>query len=246
MKKAEGKITFIHHDKNRAVIEYMDNSRKKTIQASLDTVTTGERKTGKKAHRFLVGDQVSFTIKKTGANGSIQYAGNLQYLYNTSLELLLNKAATDNRFLGYIKSTDGTYFIKEIDSYLFFPLQFSKYEIIPSENDMEKPVYFKLENTDKPGKTTASLYNHQYIPEFLTAVKHFKNKEIIHAPVYNITPFGVYVQLMNNRLQAKLALEGSLKERVENKIIQAGSVIPVIIKHIAANRIIIEEAGRAG
>lgn len=245
MKTATGKITFIHHDKNRAVIEFMDNNRKKTIQASLEVTTNGERKSGKKAHRFLVGDQVSFTIKKTGANGSIQYAGNLQYLYNTSLEILLNKAITENRFLGYIKCTDGKYFIKEIDSYLFFPLQFSKYEIIPSEKDMEKPVHFKLENTDKPGKTTASLYNHRYIPEFLTAVRHFKNKETIHAPVYNITPYGVHVQLVNNHVQAKLALEGSLKERVENKLIQVGSVIPVIIKHIAANRIVIEESGKA-
>ncbi len=242
MKTATGKITFIHHDKNRAVIEYLDNNRKKTIQASLDLITTGEPKTGKKTHRFLMGDQVSFTIKKTGANGSIQYAENLTYLYNTALELLINRARFNNKLLGYIKITDDKYYIKEIESYLFFPLSLSFYEIPPDEKETDQPVYFKLDNLDKPDKLTAVLYNHTYIPEYLTAIHHFKKQTIIEARVYNLTAFGVYVHLVGDTLQAKIPIDESLQKKIDDKSIEVNSVIPVKIRHLTSTRIVVEPA----
>ena len=239
MKKAEGKITFIHHDKNRAVIEYTDNNRKKTIQAGLDSITTDDRKPGKKTHRFLVGDQVAFTIKKTGANGSIQYAENLKYLYNTALELLINKASVNNKFLGYIKITDDKYFIKEIESYLFFPLNLSVFEIPPAEKETEQPVYFKLDNLDKPDKMTAVLYNHQYIPEYLTAIQLFKKQTVIQARVFNITRFGVYVYLVGDKLPAKISIDEPLQKKIDNKSIEVNAEIPVKIKHLTETRIVV-------
>ncbi len=245
MKPTEGKITFIHHEKNRAVIEYIDNNRKKTIQANLDFKTeqiAKDQKIRKKNHRFLVGDQVSFLIKKTGANGSVQYAENLKYLYNTALELLINKAAVDNKFLGYIKITDEEYFIKEIESYLFFPLNLSAYEIAPADKDTEQPVYFKLDNLEKPDKITAILYNHHYIPEYLTAIQHFKKQTAVHATVYNITPFGIYVHLIGDTIKAKLSIDESLQKMIENKSIEINTNIQVKIKHISSTRIVVELA----
>lgn len=240
MKKAEGKISFIHHDKNRAVVEYLDNNRKKTIQASLDIITAGENKKGKQTHRFLIGDQVSFTIKKTGANGSIQYAENLTYLYNTALELLINRARLNNKLLGYIKITDDKYFIKEIESYLFFPLSLSVYEIPPDEKETDQPVYFKLDNLDKPDKLTAVLYNHEYIPEYHKAIQHFKKQSLVQARVYNITKFGIYVYLVGDTLQAKLPIDELLQKKIDDKSIAVNSVIPVKIKHLTATRIVVE------
>jgi len=245
VKPTEGKITFIHHEKNRAVIEYLDNNRKKTIQANLDFKTeqvAKEQKVRKKNHRFLVGDQVSFLIKKTGANGSVQYAENLKYLYNTALELLINKAAVDNKFLGYIKITDEEYFIKEIESYLFFPLNLSAYEIAPDGKDTEQPVYFKLDNLEKPDKITAILYNHHYIPEYLTAIQHFKKQTVVHATVYNITPFGIYVHLIGDTIKAKLSIDEPLQKKIEDKSIEINTVIPVKIKHITSTKIVVEMA----
>ena len=243
-----GKITFIHHEKNRAVIEYMDNGKKKTINANLDLKEqqiAKEQKPRKKTHRFLIGDHVTFVIKKTGVNGTVVFADSLKYQYNTALELLINKAAVENKFLGYIKITDDDYFIKEIDSYLFFPLALSAYEIAPTAKETEQPVYFKLDKIEKPDKITASLYNHNYIPEFLTAVAHYKKKEIIDAVVYNITAFGIYLNLVNNKIKAKLSMDDSLQKKIEDNSIQLNSVIRVKIKHISSTRIVVEEPGES-
>ena len=244
-KSISGKITFIHHDKGRAVIEYTENGRKKTIQANIDIQEqrkSKEQKERKKTHRFLIGDAVTFVIKKTGANGSIQYAESVKYQYNTTLELLINKAQTENKFLGYIKITDGKYFIKEIESYLFFPMTISAYEIAPTEKETEQPVYFKLENLEKPNKIAASLYNHHYIPEFLTAIQQSKKQAVIDATVYNITPYGIYLHLVGNQVKSKLSLNDSLRKAVEDGSVVVGSVIPVLIKHISLSRIVVEMA----
>jgi hypothetical protein len=241
----EGKITFIHHEKNRAVIEYLDNKKKKTIHASIDEksqLKSIEQKIIKKPHRYLVGDQVKFVIKKTGANGKVLYADQLEYLYNTNLELLINKAALQNKFLGYIKITGEEYFIKEIDSYLFFPMKIGAYEIAPTEAETSKPVYFKLEQTGNPEKIYASLYNHHYIPEFLQAVQLHKKKSPVTAIVHKITPYGIQLNLFNGKIKAKLAIDDSMEKLIENKSIHPGSELPVIITHLDTNRIVVEKA----
>jgi len=238
-----GKITFIHHDKDRAVIEYEENGKKKTIQADIADRAQAkliDQKIIKKPHRFLVGDNVKFQIKKTGGNGRILYADNIQYQYNTSLEILINKAAIENKFLGYIKITDQEYFIKEIDTYLFFPLKISAFEIPPTEKEIEKPVIFKLEDITKPEKIAASLYNHNYIPEFLTAIQHFKKQEAIEAIVSNITKFGIYLNLVGDKIKAKLNIDESLQKKIENNSIKVGSVMQVKIKHISPSKIAVE------
>ena len=240
-----GKITFIHHEKDRAVIEYIDNGKKKTIQADISTneqQRLKEQKVIKKTHRFLMGDNVTFIIKKTGANGSQQYATNLQYQYNTALEILLNKAATDNKFLGYIKITDNNYFIKEIDSYLFFPLTVSPYEIAPTEKEAAEPVYFRFENIEKPDKMTASILNHNYIPEFLTAVQHFKKQTVIDAVVTRISAFGIYLNLVEGKIQAKLNINELLAEKIADTSLQVNAVMPVKITHLSPFRIVVETA----
>ncbi len=240
-----GKITFIHHEKERAVIEYIDKGKKRTIQADIslkEQQRLKELKIIKKTHRFLMGDHVNFSIKKTGANGSQLYATNLQYQYNTALELLINTALVENKFLGYIKVTDEQYFIKEIDSYLFFPLSVSPYEKAPVEKEHPEPVLFKFENIEKPDKITASLYNHQYIPEFLTAVQHFKKQTVVDAMVFKITAFGIHVHLFDGKLKSKLDLDSSLADLVEQKKIQPGTIIPVVIRHLSPFKIVIEIA----
>jgi len=155
---------------------------------------------------------------------------------------LINKAAVDNKFLGYIKITDEEYFIKEIESYLFFPLNLSVYEIAPADKDTEQPVYFKLDNLEKPDKITAILYNHHYIPEYLTAIQHFKKQTSVHATVYNITPFGIYVHLIGDTIKAKLSIDESLQKMIENKSIEINTEIQVKIKHISSSRIVVELA----
>ncbi len=239
-----GKITFIHHEKNRAVIEYIENGKKKTIQADISESSQEKlavQKIIKKPHHFLIGDHVKFQLKKTGANGRLQFADNIQYQYNTALEILINKAGIENRFLGYIKIAGDEYFIKEIDTYLFFPLKITKFEIPPSVEEMEEPVQFKLENIEKPEKIVAALYNHSYIPEFLTAIQHFKKQTSIDAIVQKITAYGIYLNLVNGKIEAKLAIDKLLAEKIEDGSLQPGSVISVKITHLTPGKIAVEK-----
>ncbi|MEO6488500.1 MAG: hypothetical protein ABIO04_01055 [Ferruginibacter sp.] len=237
-KQIPGKITFIHHEKDRAVIEYFDNGRKKTIQADIFlSKSVGQ----KKVHRFLIGDQVTFNLKKTGSKGSITYAVNIQYQYNTALELLVNKATVENKFLGYIKITDDEYFVKEIESYLFFPLLISSYEIPPSEKETENAVIFKLENIEKPDNIKASLYNHHYIPEFLEAVQHFKKQSIVDGVISKITPFGIHVLLLG-KLKARVGIDEELKKKIATNSLQVNSIVPLKIKYLSPVKIIVESA----
>ena len=236
-----GKITFINNDKQTATIEYVSQNKIKTIQAVINDKQQQkyvEMKLIKKPHRFLVGDNVKFVIKKSSAN--VFFADHILYEFNNSLEVLIEKARVANKFLGYIKIVEEKYFIKEIDSYLFFPLQFSKFEIKPEITATEKPISFKLLNIDKTDKIAAELYNHNYVPGFKTAVKQFKNEEIVSALVNKITPYGVFVVLSESMLEAKLQIDDMISNKIKNQEIDVQQSIQVKIKHITGDRIVIE------
>ena len=105
----------------------------------------------KKKHLFHIGDTVSFTAGLSD-RGDRMTASNIQYLYNTALDVLINKAGTENNFIGYLKVIDDKYFVKEIDSYLFFPVPLSPWQIRPTEAELNEAVTFSLENLDKKEK----------------------------------------------------------------------------------------------
>ena len=236
-----GKIVFINNDKEKATIEYTNNNKVKTISAIVNEKQQEkyiQKNLIKKPHRFLVGDHVKFVIKKSSAN--VFFADHIQYEYNHALEVLINKAKIQNKFLGYVKVVDEKYFIKEIDSYLFFPLTVSKYEHAPVTNENEKPVSFKLINVEKPEKLSAELYNHNYLEGFLIAIKQHKKEESIEAVVTKITPYGVFVSLTESKLDCKLNVNDVLSDKLKSEVIKIGSLLSVKIIHLTTDRIIIE------
>lgn len=236
-----GKITHINNDKQRATIEYVNQNKIKTIQAVIDDKQQEkyvQLKLIKKPHRFLIGDNVKFVIKKSSSN--IFFADHVIYEYNNSLEVLIEKARVSNKFLGYIKIVEEKYFIKEIDSYLFFPLQLSRFEINPEISSTEKPVSFKMLNIEKPDKICAELYNHNYIPGYKIAIRQFKNEELIAAVVKKITPYGVFVVLSESQLEAKLSYNENISNKINNQEINLEKTIQVKIKHLTGDRIVIE------
>jgi ribosomal protein S1 len=236
-----GKITFINNDKQRATIEYVAQNKIKTIQAVIDDKQQEkyvQLKLIKKPHRFLVGDNVKFVIKKSSAN--IFFADHVLYEFNNSLEVLIDKARITNKFLGYVKFVDEKYFIKEIDSYLFFPLKLYRFEIKPETSDSEKPVSFKLLNIDKPDKIVAELYNHNYVTGYKTAIKQYKNEETIDAIVKKISPYGVFVVLSDSQLEAKLTIDENISNKINNQEIFLEKTMQVKIKHLTGDRIVIE------
>lgn len=236
MTTIQGKISFVHHDKDYVTIDYELKGKKKSINGKVDDATQQEwisKKIARKKHRFLIGDTVDFTIELS-SRGDKQVATNIQFLYNTALDNILNKARTDNRFMGYLKMADDKYFVKETTSYLFFPVPMPSWQIPPSADDLNEPVEFTLENIEKKSAVTAKLLNVKYIKEFATLVKHHKSKTPLAATVVHITPHNILLQLLNGKFQSKIPNTGDNKLKI-------GDQLEVIVTHIGDSRIVVQE-----
>lgn len=220
-----GNVSFVNHEKKYIMIEYEIGGKKKVVNGSI------EPKFLKKKHIFHIGDTVSFTTGLSG-RGDRMVASNIQYLYNTALDVLINKAKNENNFIGYLKIVDDKYFVKEIDSYLFFPVPLSPWQIKPAESVLNDAVTFSLENLDKKEKITAKLYNNKYIPEFYTAVKLHKTNTPVDASVYKVTAHGIYLNLIEDKIQVKLPYKAGVK---------ISDMITVKIIYLSPFKIIAEE-----
>jgi hypothetical protein len=186
----------------------------------------------KKTHHFMVGDVVSFQVKLSD-RGDRMMATCVEFLYNNALDVLINKSMLNNKFIGYLKMVDDKYFVKEIDSYLFFPVPFSTWQIVPEELDLNEQVTFSLENTDRKEKIFAALFNNEYISEFEQAVKLFKSKTVIAAEVFKITAHSIYLNIVGNKIQSKINFEEGLN--VNDKI-------DVLISYLGKNKIAVVKA----
>ena len=238
----KGKIAFINHEKKYAIIEYEHNGKKKTVNGNIDEKVQKKLKDQhliKKTHHFLMGDIVDFKIR-ISERGERMIATNIQFLYNNALDVLINKSRSGNSFTGYLKIVDDKYFVKEIDSYLFFPVPFSPWQIKPTEEELNEQVLFSLENLDKKDKIFASLLTNVYIPEFHTAVKSFKNKIPIEATIFNITAHGLYLHVINDKIQAKIPFNKNEIMKESTAALKPGDKIQVIISHVSKSRIAVE------
>ncbi len=227
----KGTISFVHHDKQYVTIDYTAKEKKKTINGKTDEQENDKK--NKKFHLYRIGDEVNFQIKRSD-RGDKMIAYNIKFLYNTELEKLVNKAAIENRFSGYLKLADEELFVKEWESYIFFPLKLSKWENPPAESAFNEAISFKLINLDKPNAIAAELFSHNFIPEYRKAVDYFKNKKEIEATVAKVSPFAAYLDLFSSNLQAKIQLPAKGLEEVK-----VGDKIKVIITHISSSRLVV-------
>ena len=228
--RTEGKISFINHEKKYAMIEYEEGNKNKTVRAVIDEKIQKElkeKKLIKKTHHFMVGDVVSFVVKLSD-RGDRMMATGVEFLYNNALDVLINKSMLNNKFIGYLKLVDDKYFVKEIDSYLFFPVPFSPWQIVPKELELNEQVNFALENTERKEKIFASLFNNDYIPEFEQAVKLFKTKTVINAEVFKVSAHGIYLNIVTNKIQSKIDFEEGIK---------VGDKIDIQISYVGKNKI---------
>ncbi|MBL0356447.1 MAG: hypothetical protein IPP72_05930 [Chitinophagaceae bacterium] len=236
-----GTITFIHHEKNYASIEYLQNGKTKTINGSIDEkeqLKLKAKKLIKKVHSFHIGDEVSFLIMPSEKRDKM-VATCIEFHFNNAYTNLINKATLENRFVGYLKKVEDSYFVKETGSYILFPLILSPWELQPDESRLNEPVFFKLDNLDKPNSITASLYKSEYIPEYQTAVRHCKTKTPIDAVIYKISPFGIFINCLNDKIQAKIPLSKNDIETTE----KVGDTIRILITYISPVKIVVEQAG---
>jgi hypothetical protein len=225
----KGTISFVNFEKNFATIEYLQGMKKKSVNCKTDFESTG-----RKSHHFRMGDVVSFQLRLSD-RGDKMTACNIKYLHNKELDLLIQRAAIENRFSGYLKKTGDKYFVKEWNSYIFFPLQLSPWEKPPVETAENEAISFRLLNLDRPNSIVAELFSHNYIPEYRKAVQHFKNEIAIDAVVYKISPHGIYLNLFDDKIQAKLPVGST-----EVSPINEGDTIPVLITHLSNTRIVVK------
>jgi len=233
----QGKVTFINHEKKYAIIEYLQNGKKKTVNGNIDEAfqkTLKDQNLIRKVHHFLSGDIVEFKIRISD-RGDRMIATNIKFLYNNALDELINKARTNNKFIGYLKMVDDKYFIKEIDSYLFFPIPFSPWQVMPVDNGLNEQVTFSLENLEKKEKVSARLYTSEYIPEFHTAVKFHKSKTPVEATVSRVTPHSIYLNVISDKIQAKIDADHK-----DLQDVKPGDKVGVIISHISLTKIVVE------
>jgi len=225
----KGKISFINYEKQFATIEYLQNNKSKAVNCK-----TTEAGSGKKPHQYRLGDGVSFQLKLSD-RGDKMTAYNVKFTHNETISLLVQKAAIENRFSGYLKIVDGRFFVKEIDSYILFPIQLSKWEREPVETAANEAIAFKLLNVEKPNSIVAELFSHNYFPEYKKALQHFNNKIEIEAIVYKLSPHAVYLNLFGDKMQAKLSITG-----LEIDTVKEGDTIQVVITHLTPNRIVVK------
>ncbi|MEO7308574.1 MAG: S1 RNA-binding domain-containing protein [Ferruginibacter sp.] len=226
-----GHVSFVNHEKKYIIIEYEQNGKKKVVNGNVD------EKLLKKKHVFHIGDTVSFNIGLSG-RGDRMTATNIQFMYNNALDVLINKAKTENNFIGYLKIVDDKYFVKEIDSYLFFPAPLSPWQIKPTEAELNEAVTFALDNLEKKEKISASLFTQKFIPEYYSAERAFKKNEPVEAEIYKITDYGIYLNVFGDKVQAKIpAKSANLAEGLK-----VGDPLKVRITYFSKMKIVVEPA----
>lgn len=238
----KGTISFINHDKKYATIDYDQSGKKKSVNCKTvkeEQLKPDGKKVNKKPHTFRIGDEVNFQIKRS-ERGDKMIACNVKFLYNMELEKLISKAAVENRFSGYFKLADDEFFVKEWDSYIFFPLQLSKWENPPAESAFNEAISFKLLNLDKPHAIAAELFSHDFIPEYRKARQHFENKDSIEATVSKVSPFAAYLDLFGNKIQAKIQLPAEGPDSYREDEVKVGNKIKVVITYLSSSRIVVE------
>lgn len=226
----KGKISFINHDKEFATIEYIHGNKEKAVNFKTDI--TG---TGKKPHQFRLGDGVNFQLKLSD-RGDKMAAYNVKFTHNSSIDLLIQKAALENRFSGYLKIVEGNYFVKEWESYILFPLRLSAWEVPPVESAANEAISFTLANLDKPNAIVAELFSHNFIPEYKKALQHFKNKIGFEATVSKVSQHAVYLNMFGESMRAKLTLQ-----EWGDQPASEGKTIHVMITFLTPYRVVVRK-----
>jgi cold shock CspA family protein len=205
----QGTVSFIHHQKGYATIQYQQGNRKKSINGLITDTRQAEwiaKKTVKKAHFFRVGDEVHFVIH-TDAGGH-QSASPIIFLYNNALSTVLQKAGENNKFTGYLKQGEnGEWFVKEAIYYVVFRLQLSPWELPPPAGLVNEAVYFELQHFDNAEKVTAILYRHEFTSGYQKLVQWQQQNKTVPAIVEKVTPHACFAKPHHTDISIRIAGE---------------------------------------
>lgn len=226
-----GKVSYVNQEKHFGTIEYLQGAKEKSVNFK-----TTELDAGKKPHQFRVGDVVNFQLRLSD-RGDKMTACQIKYLHNESINLLIERANFENRFTGYLKRVEGQFFIKEVDSYIFFPLQLSPWEQPPVDTAENKLIAFSLLNLDRPNAIVATLFSHVYIPQYKSAEVYYESKTPIKGVVNRVSPYAIYIDLFAGAMQGKLPLTQHSPIQVE-----PGQEMEVFIEFLSPFKLALKKA----
>lgn len=230
----KGIISFINHHNENMVIDYEAGGKKKAVNfrpERPDQSSNTNNRSAKKQHAYRIGDTISFKVRLND-RGDKMIAYDTKFLFNTAIEKLAQKAAINNNFTGYLKMIDDKLYVKEMDSYLFFPLLISKWEKAPAP--LNEAVRFRLLNSDKPNSISAELQSRVFIPEFKKAMHHLKSKKPVEAVVTRTSEYAVYIDLFDGKIQTKLTINTG-----EKSDLNTGDPVKVVITYLSTDRIVV-------
>ncbi len=227
-----GKVSFVNHEKEFVEITFESGGRTRTITGKVDASAQKAliaSKRIKRIHQYQVGDFVSFSTQRSEATDKM-VAVNILFKYNEGIDMLINKAKTHPVFKGFIKEIEGKFFVKEVASYAFIPVQMSPWQVAPPADELQE---FTIETTRNNDKVSAVLETPKYIRAFKQAQDLFKAKKPITATVAKLTTHSMHINIVGDAVLAKLPLEKGYKE---------GDAIDVIIDFLSEQKIVVTKA----
>ncbi|MEI9810535.1 MAG: hypothetical protein WDO16_23160 [Bacteroidota bacterium] len=95
-----------------------------------------------------------------------------------------------------------------------------------------------LENFTNADKAFAVLLNRQLIPEFRKAQEYFEKKTVIDAVVFKVPPHGIHLNVIGNKIQAKIPLPADKTIAAE----KPGDKLKIIITYLGIEKIVVKRA----
>ena len=227
----QGKVSFVNHEKNYVMIDYEVNGKKKNIRGAIK-LPGSKVAEQTDPHNFMMGDVVSFQVGRDDKSDKM-VATHISFLYNNALNNLIDKSQTLNQFKGYLKLSDEKFYVKELESYLFFPLQISPFQQLPAADDLNEQVIFSLNIPKNKEKVSAELLHPKYIPEYYKAQKLFKEEKSIRAKITELKPHSIYLNIVGEAIQAKIPNDG--------KNYKIGEELEVRITFVGPKKIVVEK-----
>jgi len=142
---------------------------------------------------YNVGDEVNFKLKYLGDTVE---AFDIEYVGNKQRQLLIEEYQEKKVLLGYLKKINDGFFVKHISTYVFLPVEISKYEIDSVYDErINQMVQFQLKNINKIDKIKAVLTDRKYICEWEKIKELFEKQEIVNGIIKHRTKGGFIVDI---------------------------------------------------
>jgi len=168
---------FIDSDNIRAKIIAL---KKQGIKAKIKTI-------------YNIGDEVNFKLKHS--ENKVE-AFDIEYVGNEQRQLLIEEYKEKKVLLGYLKKINDIFWVKHISTYVFLPVEISKYEIgSVYEERINQLVQFHLKNINKIDKIKAVLTDRKYTCEWEKIQELFERQEIVCGHIKHRTKGGFIVDI---------------------------------------------------